>query len=178
MALIIEDGTGKSDAESYVSVADCVTYADNRGLTFSASTTPLQEQALRRAAVWLDSTYRSRFTGFRTDGHDQALEWPRQSGVYQSEPFGSIPTDIVPQEIIDAQCEAAVRELATPGGLSPDVVAGKIQKSVTVVGAVSVDYAASSGVQSQKPTMTIISGILFNVITAVVAGAAHSSRGG
>ena len=119
MALIIEDGTGKSDAESYVSVADCITYCDNRGLTFSTGTTAEQEQALRRATVWLDGAYRSRYVGWRKDGRSQALEWPREGAQEQSYPYGTISNAEVPQEVINANCEAAVRELATPGGLDP-----------------------------------------------------------
>lgn len=178
MALIVEDGTGKSDAESYVSVADCITYADNRGLTFSSSTTALQEQSLRRATVWIDGEYRNRFTGYRNDGRDQALEWPRSSGQNQSPPYGSIANDAVPQEVINASCEAAVRELATPGQLTPDVTMGKVQKSVRVVGAVAVEYAASNGIAAQTPTMTIVSKILFNVLLPAAYGVMHSARGG
>ena len=177
MSLIIENGSGVAGAESYVSVADCITYADNRGLTFSTGSTPEQEQALRRATVWLDGAYRARYVGWRKDGRSQALEWPREGAQEQSYPYGTIVNDEVPQEVIDANCESAVRELATPGGLSPDITPGTIQKSVAVVGAVSVEYAVSNGVQDQRPVMTVMSGILSPVLKAAQMFAGKGVRG-
>jgi hypothetical protein len=39
VTLVIEDGTGKANAESYVSVADFRTYADGRGLDYTVAST-------------------------------------------------------------------------------------------------------------------------------------------
>ena len=50
MSLVVEDGTGKADAESYISVADADTYHSNRGNTdWAALTTTEKEQLLRGA---------------------------------------------------------------------------------------------------------------------------------
>ena len=47
MALVVEDGTGLPDAESYVSVADCKSYLDARGRTaWGQLTEPEQEQLI------------------------------------------------------------------------------------------------------------------------------------
>lgn len=99
MALITEDGTGLDDAESYVSVADCTTYAANFGRTgWSALTVTdsQREAALRKATAYIDSRYR--FVGQPlTD--TQALEWPRYDYAWPQ------------KRIVDACCELAIRAL-------------------------------------------------------------------
>jgi len=164
MALIVEDGTGKPDAESYVSVADAGTYAAARGLTFPVSTAPeiaLAEQALRRATELLDAKYGPRFAGtWAVDG--QALAWPRLYASYRLSP---ISETTIPVQVIAATVQAAVRELAAPGSLSPDVTTGQIVKRERVEGAVEVEYAVgSAGVASQTPVVSIIDGILAPLI--------------
>ena len=177
MALIIENGSIVPGAESYVSVADCETYCTNRGLAFTG-TVDLQEQALRRATVWLDGAFRARYVGWRKEGRSQPLEWPRKVAQVQTQPNDFIADDVVPQEVIDANCEAAVRELATPGGLSPDITPGKIQTKVAVSGAVSVEYAATANAtQDQRPVMTVISSILSPVLKAAQLFTGGAYRG-
>ena len=161
MTLIVETGEGLSTAESYVSVVDAGAYAAARGLAFNVTGAPaiaLAEQALRRATSWLDATYGSRFTGYRV-AEDQALVFPL-SGLVDRQGY-AVASDAVPRQIIYATIEAAVRELATPGSLSPDVVPGKVKKRVRVEGAVEVEYAVGSGgASSQVPVIGIINGIL------------------
>ena len=72
MALTVEDGTGLVGADSYVSVADCETYCDARGLTFSGAATADKEAALRRATASIDAMYRSRFPGQRRQSTGRA----------------------------------------------------------------------------------------------------------
>lgn len=163
MPLIVEDGSGLANAESYVSVSDCAAYAAARGLTFPASPEATAEQALRRATTWLDGRYRSRFPGSRTNGRGQALEWPR-SGAYDAE-SNEIASSEVPVEIVNATIEAAVREMAAPGSLSPDVIPGKVKKRVRVEGAVEVEYAVGSGsAYEQRPVVAVIDGILASLL--------------
>ncbi len=50
MALIVEDGTGKPDAESYASAEDLAMYAVKFGVNIPAEV-PAQESLLRRAAL-------------------------------------------------------------------------------------------------------------------------------
>ena len=73
MTLIIEDGTGKPDAESYASAADLVMYAGKFGVAIPADE-PAQEALLRRAALAMDGkTWKGRKTN-----SEQALSWPRR----------------------------------------------------------------------------------------------------
>lgn len=165
MTLVVEDGSGISGAESYVSVADCVTYAENHGLAFSDDDETAAEAALRRATTYLDNTYRARFPGYRRNFRAQALEWPRTSVLDIS--GYPVPYDQVPIEIVNATCEAAVRELAAPGGLSPDVTPGGIAKSLKA-GSVQIEYAIGAGnAASQQPVSTLIDGILGPLIGGI-----------
>lgn len=176
MALIVEDGTGMATADSYASLADASAYAAKQGLTFAITgdDEALAEQALRRATIWLDGAYRSRFGGLRKLRRDQALEWPR-IGVVDNEGVAVSP-DTVPPEIVKATIEAAVREKADPGSLNPDITTGKIKSSVSV-GEVSVSYAVGSGsAQEQKPFVGVIAGILAPLLgsgMSVLSGEAY-----
>ena len=66
MSLIVEDGTGKSNAESYISVADADTYHSNRDNTdWAALTTAEKERLLRIATDYMVAVYRLRWDGYR-----------------------------------------------------------------------------------------------------------------
>lgn len=170
MVLIVEDGTGKSDAESYVSAANCEAYASSRGLTFTDNASG--EAALRRATGWLDATYMARWPGVRVHGRNQALQWPRTGAEdIDGNPIGD---DEIPAELIDALCEAACREFATSGALSPDVVPAQIVQSASVDGAVSVTYAGEPTAAGMLPIITAVDNILAPLIgrkpSAVIFG--------
>ncbi|WP_192560281.1 DnaT-like ssDNA-binding protein [Pseudomonas allokribbensis] len=73
MTLIIEDGTGRPDAESYASAEDLAMYAVKFGVVIPAEV-PAQEALLRRAALAMDGmTWKGRKTN-----SEQALSWPRR----------------------------------------------------------------------------------------------------
>jgi hypothetical protein len=78
VALIVEDGTGKADAESFISVADATAYHANRGNAAWAAlaSDTVREQLLRKASEYMEQAYRLRWLGYRTT-NDQALSWPR-----------------------------------------------------------------------------------------------------
>lgn len=77
MALITEDGTARADAESLCSVADADAYHAGVGNdSWGALATTAKEQALRRATLFMQGTYRARWAGTRVSA-SQALDWPR-----------------------------------------------------------------------------------------------------
>lgn len=158
--LIIEDGTGLTDAQAYVSAADVALYAVARGKTFTDDADG--ESAIVRATTWLDAAYK--WPGTRTHGRNQALQWPR-TGAIDTDDY-AIADDEIPSELIAASCEAAIREFLTPGFLTPDVVPGKVVQSARVDGAVSVTYAVRKGddVSGQIPVITAIDGILKTLV--------------
>jgi len=78
--LIIEDGTGKPDAESYASAEDLALYAVKFG-TVIPTGAPEQEALLRRAALVMDGMT---WKGRKTSG-EQALSWPRREVLLDHE---------------------------------------------------------------------------------------------
>lgn len=138
MALIVETGSGASDSESYSSVADCAAYAGNHGLAFPTTDTSACEVSLRKATGWLDARFGRRYPGIRQYGREQRLEWPR-SGACDAAGW-AIDANLVPHEVIEATCEAAIRELAEPGTLSPDLERGGAIKRLAA-GSVEIEYA-------------------------------------
>lgn len=123
MALIIEDGTGKADAEAYAGVADCSAWAVKyygHALTGSDAD---KEAAIRRAVAYLDAL---KWKGARAHGRSQALAWPR-SGASDCEGI-AIASNVVPAEVIYAQHVLARAEFQSPGILSPSVTLGAVVK--------------------------------------------------
>jgi hypothetical protein len=76
-------------------------------------------------------------------------------------------------EWLAANSEVAALELATPGFLSPTVTMSRIKKSVSVSGAVSVEYAVGEGVSDlvlgERPIVTRVDDLLSGLITTTLA---------
>ncbi len=166
MALIVSP---PASAESYVSVVDADAYHLARGATaWAAGVTADKEAALRRATAWIDGAYGERWPGYRTNRRAQLLDWPR-TNAYDAE-GEAIGTTELPVELIQATCEAALRELVTPGGLSPDVTQASIVRSEQV-GPLAVTYAASASISASRPVVTVIEDILEGLIGGGTSGA-------
>jgi hypothetical protein len=162
VALVVENGTGLAGANSYVSVADFEAYLDARATALPSGD---EDGALIRATQFIDGEYRLRFPGTRLNGRAQALEWPRKDAVDQ---FGDdIDDDEVPIEIKNATCEAAVRELADPGSLSPDMERGGKIKELQ---AGSVDITYTDG----APAETIFS-IIDKALSGIIGKRSNTS---
>lgn len=142
MALVTEDGTGKADAESYVSLAAATTYhaAHSGSASWIAATDSAKENALRQATQWLDVTYKDDWVGSRYSS-TQALYWPRY-GLTIDEV--SYETDDLPQQLLDATSELALRvidgdtifaDMSDEGSMASKTVrVGPITKSVSYSG--------------------------------------------
>lgn len=148
MALIVENGTGLADAESYISVADADEYLGKRGDTaWAALTTEQKEQALRRGTDYMVQVFRMRWRGSRVNAV-QALDWPRAfvqrtdfeySGLNGYTTIGGLyyyPNNVVPPEVAKACAEMATR--GASADLLPDLGA---QVTNETVGPISVSYA-------------------------------------
>lgn len=111
MALVHEDGTGKSDAESYISLADATTRHTNFGNAAwaAAASDAVREQALRKATAFMEQAYRDRWTGNRHTV-EQALSWPRNSVVIDG--FIVVDSDVVPADVANACADLALRALS------------------------------------------------------------------
>jgi hypothetical protein len=103
MSLTLEDGTGKSDAQSFVSVADFEAYAALRGISDLPAAEADKEVMLIKASDYI-SSLRGRFQGYKTS-QTQALQFPRSGASLDGYELAS---DSIPQVLIDAQCELAL----------------------------------------------------------------------
>jgi len=104
MALIVEDGTGKSDAESYASVQSALDYFDRfgGGDEFIALDEPQQEQALRNATRVVDQSVRWLST---RKTQEQTLEFPRDE--FTDTRGVVVKDDEVPTRLVEATIELA-----------------------------------------------------------------------
>lgn len=134
MALIVEDGTGRADAESYCSVAFATAYFSKRGQADAWDAVEDKEAALRLATDYVEQTYRGRWLGIRTRD-EQALDWPRSEVPLPGSWLGVRPHDEVPAELANAVAELALRAASAP--LLEDLGRETASESV---GPISVSY--------------------------------------
>lgn len=134
MTLIVEDGTGLANAESYASVTDANTRLGNLGYTnWTTLTTTEREQALRRATEYMEQAYRGRWKGTKLL-RAQALSWPR----YGAEADGwDINSTTVPADVVNACIDLAFK--AAAGDLNADLSRAVIREKV---GPLETEYAA------------------------------------
>lgn len=150
MALIVEDGTGLVDAESYASEAAADLYFAARGnpLTWTTLTTAQKEQWLRQGTEFMDLEFGARWKGRRVT-QLQALDWPR-SGVNDESGF-TIGSDSVPIQLERATIEMAHRQAIDQTDLMPDLdTSANIKRERLEVGPIELDttYAGSSNQQA------------------------------
>lgn len=131
MTLIIEDGTGKPDAESYASAEDLAMYAVKFGVVIPEGV-PAQEALLRRAALAMDGmTWKGRKTN-----SEQALSWPRRGVELDRE---IKPENYLPARILYGQMALAA-EIHQDDIDPPEKRKGAITRE-RVEGAVDREYA-------------------------------------
>jgi hypothetical protein len=146
MALVVEDGTGLSTAESFISVADASTYHANRGNTAWATLSPdTCEQVLRKATDYMTEAYRTRWAGSRVST-TQALDWPRYAvpmrDVGLDGSTALYPSNAVPQAVKSACAALALK--ASIADLTPDLSQAVKSKKVGQVEVVYQDYSAAT----------------------------------
>ena len=114
LTLVKEDGTGRSDANSYASVADADAYHEGHlyATAWTGASASDKEKALVMATRLIDGQFQ--FAGVRAVG-GQALQWPRVSCLDPDAANDLISgryvrSNVVPKGVSDATCEMA-REL-------------------------------------------------------------------
>lgn len=155
MPLTVEDGSGLSTAEAFISVSDADAYFTARGVTAWTGSTTVKEQALRRATDYMEARYGRAWLGSRRT-QEQALAWPRY-GVYNRDGY-EVPQSSVPQRVRWANAELAMRALTST--LLPDQTAtGIVSESVSIPGPISqsITYA---GEKTTIPTFPAVDQML------------------
>ena len=132
MSLVVEDGSGLANAESYASVAAVVAYFQKRNIDLSGIATATMEGYLRLATDYMVGYYREQWKGYRC-GFTQALDWPRNgveltdiTGGFRGRYTGNwpylVPNNIVPVPVVNACCILAYKaSQADANDLMPDI---------------------------------------------------------
>jgi hypothetical protein len=173
--IVVEDGSCPVGANSYASIDTLVSYCNDRGITIPDGD---PQAALIRGTQYIEGHYRGRWPGNRTKYRGlQSLSWPRFGAYvddgsridyrtrlqfpgaysdvgYAPQVYYILPTEI-PIEVIQATCEAAIRELISPGFLQPDLTASNLKAERA--GDTEFEYFGGYGL---PPLVTVIEGIL------------------
>ena len=150
MALIIEDGSIISGADSYVSLADAQQYLADRALQegveqTNPENTDITEQNLRSGCDYINS-YRERFKGFKLQPVAVNMQWPRRD-VYIDGYL--LDEDVIPECIIQAQIESAV-EIAS--GRPPlETLSTRVLKR-KVVGPIEKEWDTTFSSSREQPS--------------------------
>ena len=125
VTMVVEDGTGISNANSYTDLVFADQYNEDRGRTDWAA---LSDDA-KSSYLITGTTYLENFKLFPWRGskktYAQGLQWPRTGA---SENHGQpVPDDAVPTQIMEANCELSFylsegNELQPPSAVTPNGV--------------------------------------------------------
>jgi hypothetical protein len=149
-------------ADFYGTLIAADAYHLARGNTTWTGADEAKNTALLRGSEYIDQAYRSDFPGYKTELRSQLREWPRAWAVDID--GNALDPEVVPNEVLNATYEAALRELVSPNSLQPDYNPAGQQKSVKV-DVIAIEYSAPHGAQSVLPVISVISGILAPVLT-------------
>lgn len=145
MALTVEDGTGKSGADSYVSLDEAKAYFNARGLAFPIDAA--FEKLLVKAMDYLEQEASGPYKGSPTFPGMDTVKWPR-TGVVVDE--YEIPSSSIPRQLKFAQCQLAfeMQTVDPTPTLSGNIV--KREKVDVLETEYAIDYKAG-----QKPPEVI-----------------------
>lgn len=163
MSLIVEEGTGKVDAESYASVAAANAYfaATLNAESWDSANDPTKEKALKMATRTLDATMT--WNGFQTTTA-QALGWPRQrarnpdayvftaglgsalSGYYYN-------ANQIPADLIKATCQCAFDLLINAARVQDAEEMGV--SSIDLGGALKIDFDKTDRIAPVSDQVTL-----------------------
>lgn len=163
MPLIVENGSGLANADSYISLTDARTLAANYGWILPDGDTEA-EIALRNGAAYVD-LWEPKFSGKRLN-NDQSLAWPR---VDAHKCYGGnkvpIDSDVVPNEIKKAQVAASVEfgagndpRPSNDGREIQEETVGPITQKYFQTGANSEGFVITSAVDSMRPLLCASTG--------------------
>jgi hypothetical protein len=141
MTLIVENGTGVANANSYVSVADFVSWADGRGIVYPAI--PELEQKILRSMDFIESLH---FVGQKHE-ETQSLQWPRDYVLIDGY---SVESNEIPKEVKVAVYESVKLEIENDSKMTPS----ERETVSETIGDISVTYANSSGMKRETPALT------------------------
>lgn len=160
MALVVEDGSGLTNADSYESIANADTYHANFGNeTWDTYTDEQKELALRNATRYIDVKYGSRFVGSKMTSA-QSLYWPRTGVVIDG---FDIDDGKMPAVLKQATCEVALRYINGEDLLADQELPGTVKRELIQVGPIKSDVEYMGG-QSLTNSMPEVDGIIARLL--------------
>lgn len=145
MALEVEDGTGKANAESYISVAAADTRHTAFGNTAWTGADSVKEAALRKATAYMLQAFRDRWAGSRRLT-TQALDWPRVDVLVDK--YTLVDHESVPGDIANACADLALKSLSET--LNADLERAVIRERV---GPLETEYSPYSPQSKRYPAI-------------------------
>lgn len=136
VTLIVEDGTGRSDANALISLEYFKSYCDSQGKDYSSFSDDQLNAAIVRASAFL--TYAFKWEGIKMNGRSQLMAFPRY-GLNDRDGW-PIQRGEMPRELTAAAAEITLVEATTPGSMSPSVTPSERVRSEQV-GPIRVEYA-------------------------------------
>jgi len=166
MALVVEDGSGKKDADSYLSVTDADNYHTNHsGSTdWSGASVAEKEKALRLATQYLDVRYNGLWKGNRSN-EEQSLDFPR-ANIADSDGY-YYEHDEIPQRLKDATAELALRVVEGDKLLDDIMKPGSIKRKRVKTGPVESETEYIGG-YNQVKKYPLIDGLIRPLISVGV----------
>jgi hypothetical protein len=170
LTLVKEDGSGKTDANSYADVADGDAYHDGHlyASAWTGATPDRKAAAVVFATRLIDSQYQ--FNGWRANG-GQGLQWPRDGcpdpdrGLWATSVLLPMRTNfvdgnVIPGAVVQATCEMA-RELLiadrTAAAAGEGIDSVQTGHSSQDVGGTGISSESSTTKYSKADTRPIIS---------------------
>lgn len=155
--LVVEDGTGRNDANAIVSLADFKAYHADRGNSLTAYTDDQLNQAIVRASAFLANAFI--WDGQKVNRRVQTMPFPRY-GISDRENWPVLPTEI-PRELVQACCEIGFVEAVTPGTMNPTVTLSTRVKTEQI-GSIRVEYVnLFNNAADERPVLLIVQDLLW-----------------
>ncbi len=159
MSIIVEDGSGIPNANSYVSLVDARGVLNLLGQDLNANDTTAEQEILN-SMIYIES-FRERYQGVKTN-INQLLQWPRLGVLIDNAPIDS---DVIPQDLINGQVFAAYE--FSQGNVLQPTVDGRSRASAEVVNAVKVSYFDTGSIDGLPIYVRVNDSLnpLFNIFT-------------
>ena len=172
MAFIVEDGTGITNSNAYISVTDFRTYWGDRGVSYGSLTNDQIQGYIVQATQYIDSRYA--FKGYPTND-TQELYWPRTNGsggeIVDTRSRKTIAVNVIPDILKSSMCELTAIINDKGNGNINDNLSNNITSQK--VGVMSIGYGSSNGSQYGGSNSTAFSE--YRVVTNYIKGVLTTS---
>lgn len=171
MAFTVEDGTGLSGSNSYITEAFFRAHHTDRGRNVESLTQKHVEVAAVRASDYLDKRFGKRFRGSRRN-QSQAMEWPRLD-AFDNDDHGLNGVDDVPRQLQKAAAEYALRA-HNYGELAPDIAPATPRQDLSTGASTQSGDAVSGQIKKIKQKVDVIEESKEYATTAELSAAKNS----